>query len=512
MVEHGPHFGTESVASEEGEGEGIDLERIKELGGFVARAPRRHPLLAAAVFVIVASLGLTLAATMPSTYRASVKLLAQRNIAIRALTSQNEKLSQMEWESPTKGIQDMILRRENLVSLAKDANLVERSSQTRSASLRLKDRITTYFFGPISDEDKLKGMVYTLESRLSAETADDSSVLISAEWSNPNIAYDLVKLVQKNLEEARYDSDVAVINDSVAVLEEHAKQESAHVDAEIQAYQKTVAERLPPSMLRAPGVPARSAIVNGAPRTVSGLVAQEAPDLDAAMALEAKRQEIRNLETAHQRAVDTVRQQFVQAQLTLTPLHPTVIALQKELDAVSEAPAELTAARSDERALMAQIAARPTAAPTAAPANRPASSDTKVADKTADGGAAADPVPLPRADPNFDGQLRLAESKLAASIHSYEDAINRIDSARAELDIARAAYKHRFTEVTPAELPVRPKKPVTTTVAIGSLLGAVILALLFASLADYAKGTFIEPWQVRRALKVDILCELDRPS
>jgi uncharacterized protein involved in exopolysaccharide biosynthesis len=512
MVEHGPNFGTESVATEEGEGEGLDLERIKELGGFVARAPRRHPLLAALVFVTVAGLGLTIAATMPSTYSASVKLLAQRTIAIRALTSQNEKLSQMEWESPTKGIQGMILRRENLVALAKDANLVERSSQTRSASLRFKDRIMTYLFGPVSDEDRLKGMVYTLESKLSADTPDDSTVLITADWSDPNIAYDLVRLVQKNFEEARYDGEVAVINDSVAVLEEHSKQESAHVDAEIAAYQKTVAERLPPAMLRLPGAPARSPGAGGAPRSAAAaIVAQEAPDLDAATALEAKRAEIRALEAAHQHEIDGVRQQLVQAQLTLTPLHPSVIALQKQLDAVSEAPPELTAARADERALVAQIAARAPAAPApvAAPVYK-SPSENKTADAT--DAAVPEVVPLPRTDPQLDGQLRLAESKLAVAIRSYDDSISRIDSARAELDIARASFKHRFTVVTPAELPRKPKKPVTTMIALGSLLGAVVLALLLSSLMDYAKGTFIEPWQVRRALKVDVLCELDRPS
>jgi hypothetical protein len=244
MVEHGPQFRMESDAEE---GEGIDLERLKELGGFMVRAPRRHPLLAAIVFLTVAGLGLVIAATMPSTYRASIKLVVQRAFAIRALTAGNDKISQLEWESPTKGVQEMILRRDNLVALAKDANLVERSYQTRAAPLRLKDAITTYLFGAMSDDDKLKIMVYTLEAKLEADTPDDATVIINADWSNAAIAYDLVRLVQKNFEEARYDSDVAVINDSVAVLEDRAKQESAHLDAEIEAYQKTVAERMPPA-------------------------------------------------------------------------------------------------------------------------------------------------------------------------------------------------------------------------------------------------------------------------
>jgi uncharacterized protein involved in exopolysaccharide biosynthesis len=243
---------------------------------------------------------------------------------------------------------------------------------------------------------------------------------------------------------------------------------------------------------------------------VAGPGAQDAPDLNVAAALEAKRLEIRSLEDTHQHTMDAVRQQLVQAQLTLTPLHPTVIALQKQLDAVSEAPPELTAARSEERAMMAQIAPR-AAAPAPLPVAAPAVIRQAAESTTADAGTLA-PAPLPRADPTRDGPLRLAESKLSAAIHSYEDASARIDSARSELDIARATYKHRYTVVTPAELPLKPKKPVKAMIAIGSLVGAVLLALVLSSLADYAKGTFIEPWQVQRALKVEVLCELDRPS
>jgi len=501
-----PQYGTESADGDEGEAEGIDLQRVLQIAGFVTRAPRRHPLLAIVVFVTVASLGLALAAVTPNTYRASVKLQVQRSLAIRALTSTNEKLQQIEWESPTKDVQGMILRRDNLVALAKEANLVERFYQTRPASLRFKDKIMAYLSSPPSDDDKLKGMVYTLESRLTAEAPDDTTVIISVDWTNPAIAYELVTLVQKNFEEARYDSDVAVIKDSVAVLEEHAKAESAHVDAEIVAYQKTVAERVPAS--RTPGAAARAPGFSGV-RSAPGAGPAEVADLDAAKALEAKRMEISALEAAHQQAITTVRQQLVQAQLTLTPLHPTVMALQKQLDALSQPPPELAAAQADERALMAQIA--PPRPAVAAPAAAVAAPPRHVSEEIGDA-AAPEPPSAPRGDPNLDGPLRLAESKLTAAIHSYEDSIARIDSTRAELDIARAAYKHRYTVVTPAELPERPKRRMSMMIGVGSLVGAVVLALLLSALADFAKGTIVEPWQVPRALKVEVLCELDRPS
>ncbi len=510
MVERGPHFGMETQNAEAGEGEGIDVDRLREMAGFVARAPRRHPVLATVVFLVIASLGLTIAAAMPATYRASVKLLIQRSSAIRALTSANQQLQQMEWENPTKNIQEMIMRRDNLVALVRDANLTERVAQTRPAALRFKDAVMAQISGPMTDDDKQKAMVYTLETKLNTEVLpDEATVVISVDWSNPAIAYDLVTLVQKNFEGARYDSDVAVINDSVAVLEDHAKRESAHVDAEIAAYQQVVATRAVPSSTTRPmSAVAVARAPGGAVRTVAAGTFVDAPDPDLAKALEAKRAQIRSLEETHQRALDAVRQQLVQAQLTLTPLHPSVIALQQSMDAMSQPPPELAQARADERALMAQIA------PPRIAASAPASTAALAVHSesaTADGGAPEVP-PLPRADPTLDGPLRLAESKLTAAIHSYEDSINRIDAARAELDITRAAYKHRYTVVTPPELPKKPSKPTARLVAIGSVVGGFLLAMLLSALADLAKGTIQETWQIRRQLKVDVLCELDQPS
>jgi uncharacterized protein involved in exopolysaccharide biosynthesis len=111
-----------------------------------------------------------------------------------------------------------------------------------------------------------------------------------------------------------------------------------------------------------------------------------------------------------------------------------------------------------------------------------------------------------------DGQLQLAESKLASAIRGYEDALGRLDGAKVELEITRAAYKHQYTVVTPAELPNRPTKPTRQLVATGSLVGATILAILLATISDMLAGRILESWQIRRALKLDVLGELDKPA
>jgi hypothetical protein len=231
-------------------------------------------------------------------------------------------------------------------------------------------------------------------------------------------------------------------------------------------------------------------------------------------ALEEKRAQIKALEEAQRVGLDTLRQQLVQAQLTLTPMHPTVIALQHRVDAMSEPSPELAALRREERGLMAELVApRPTEPQSdsrSAPAVRPfRAGATTDASPLASGSAPL--TPLTQSALDRDGPLQLAQSKLAAAIRASEDAMARIDAARVELDINRAAYKHRYTVVTPAELPKKPKKATAQLVGVGSVLGGALLAILLAALLDFVEGSILETWQVRRRLKLDVLGELDRP-
>jgi uncharacterized protein involved in exopolysaccharide biosynthesis len=522
MVEQGPPFATEQAAPAEADAEGFDLEQARELAGFVVRAARRRPRLAVLTFATVAAVGLTVAATMPRTYNSQVKLLAQRSSAFRALSG-NQGLDPDE--NPTKNVAAMIMRRDNLVALAKDAHLVERFESTRPPALRFKDRMMQAVYGPPSEEDKLLGMVFTLERQLEVSTdeAKEANLTISVDWSNPRTAFDLVTMVQKNFLEARYDSEVAIINDSLAILEDHAKTELDKVDTELTAYQKLLVERAALSAANAKAT-ARSqgggGIVPIAPRVAApGSIAPVfIPDPEVAKALEEKRLQIRALEDARGRTIENLRQQLVEKQLTLTPMHPSIIALQQQLDVVSQTPPELAQLRSEERALMAQLVPpRPPPSggssgfSTATPPGLGARSPIGLAAALAVDAGAQEPT-LPVFDPNRDGPLQLQESKLGSAIRAYQDVLSRIDSARVEMDITRAAYKYKYTVVTPAELPKGPKKGTPRVVAISSVIGAFLFALLLAAGLDLAKGSILESWQVRRRLKLEVLGELDRPA
>jgi hypothetical protein len=522
MVEQGPQFAAEQASPAEADSGGFDLEQARELAGFIVRAARRRPRLTVATFVTVAAVGLTVSATMPRMYNSEVKLLAQKGSAIRALSG-DYRLDPDE--NPTKNVAAMIMRRDNLVSLAKDARLVERFEATRPPALRLKDRVTQVMSGPLSDEDKLLSMVFTLEKQLEVTTKEDeqkeANLTISVDWSNPRIAFDLVTLVQKNFLEARYDGEVAVINEGIRVLEDHAKTELDKVDVELTAYQRMLTERASLSAAaekEREREKAHPGLVPVLPRSTAGSGVATAlfiPDPEVTRSLEEKRMQIRALEEARQHAMEGVRQQLTQAQLTLTPMHPTVMALQQQLDTVSQTPPELAQLRSEERALMAQLVPpRPTAPMGSGGAVSPLGVRSPFAlgpaASGADGGAPESALMV--FEPNRDGPLQLEESKLGSAIKAYQDVMGRIDSAHVELDITRAAYKYKYTVVTPAELPKGPKKATAKTVAMGSLVGALLLALLLAAGIDLARGSILESWQVRRRLKLEVLGELDRPA
>lgn len=490
----------------EEEEEGLDLEGVKDRIAFVFHAPRRHPWLAACAFLVVSGLGVTVAITMPRVYNSTARLLEQKTAMLPALGNPNLSLRDGDF-GPTKDVGDVIRRRENIIELVKDSNLVERFYATRSPALRFKDRVTSRIFGPINEDDKMRAVVGTLEKKLTVES-DANSVTISVDWPEPNAAYTIVNLVQKNLVDARYDTEVAMIEDTIALLEDHGKDELDQLDSalsDLQAMQGPGGGKSAPS--DAPAAPAadqpRAGLAPVAPRRVA--VAAAAPDADLALALQEKRQQIKTFEDDRQRTLDGLKQQLMQAQLTLTAMHPTVVALQQKVDEFSQPSPELAHLKAEERAIVMQIAPIVDATPTSGGST--AAPRPIVAANGVGTAAAQNPV-IERENLS----LAAPRERLSRAIGRYQDVMARIDSAKLQLDISRAAYRYRYRVITPAEVSAAPKKPIAAIVGVVSVLAALLIALLAGAFADWSAGVILETWQVRRVLKLDVLSELDPPG
>jgi hypothetical protein len=493
----------------EDEGEGIDFEHVKEMVGFVLRAPRRRPLLAIGVFTIGAALGVTAAATMPRTYNSQVKLLAQSNFVIPNISGRS-----ISNDNPTKDLADQILRRDNIIALAKETDLAERHFASRSPALKLKDKLLA---GHMTPEDKLKAVVATLEKNVTV-TVQDSNVIIGVDWFQSQLAYDLVTAVQKNFQAAQYDGDVAMIRDTITMLQQHAQTEESAVDTELEEYRKFAAPppvpSVPPSAAPSAAPPMVRAPRYIPPRTAATAGAAPIPiDPDLAATLDEKRQQIKSIEAERQRSLEGLRGQLTQAELTLTPQHPTVITLQQKIAELSAPDPHLAELKAEERALLSSIAPPPLPKANNSGSNNSGGGTGGGTNPPPGLLGATDPTPPPPVStlgtPNEDPRAQLVRAKLEGAIRRYQDAVYRIDAANMELEILRTAFKYRYTVVTPAEVPLKPKKAVGPMVGVGSVIGSLLLALLLSAAVDLWSGRIIEEWQVRRALKLEILGEFD---
>lgn len=107
-----------------------------------------------------------------------------------------------------------------------------------------------------------------------------------------------------------------------------------------------------------------------------------------------------------------------------------------------------------------------------------------------------------------DPQIALARTRLVNAAQKYEELMGRVDAARMELDIARTEFKYRFTVIHPAEVPRMARKPNLLALLPGGLAVVLLFFLLVPAGVDFARGRFIEAWQVNRRLRLPVLAEL----
>jgi hypothetical protein len=116
----------------------IDVKQIADYVGFVVRSVGRHKFLAAGTFCLVLGLTVVASLVMPKTYYVQVKLLAQRNAVMRALSNPNTAVP-WDADAPTRAAAETVLRRDNLISLVTQTDLVNEWDRRRAPFLKFKD-------------------------------------------------------------------------------------------------------------------------------------------------------------------------------------------------------------------------------------------------------------------------------------------------------------------------------------------------------------------------------------
>lgn len=471
--------------------------RLSELGGLILRAPLRRRRLAGIVFVIAAITTTVAALFVPRVYAVDTKILTQRNLVMPSLGNPRRAVP-MDSDAPTRAAADVIMGRDNLVAIIQEADLVARWDADRAPVLRLKDRALAALRAPPTDDDKVRALVAILEKKLYVQ-ADDATIRIGVEWPDPRTAYAIVSLAQRNFLAGRSAVEVAVIGDTIAILNVEAGRQREAVDT---AFASVVALRreAPPkassaSSISSPAPVARRTTVTSTPAPPS--------DPQIASQLEEKRRAIRAIDDPRQQRIAELGALRSRLLMTYTEAHPEVRRADAELKVLSVEPPALQTLRQEEQALVAQLAAM------AAP-ERP-HTVVRYVPRAAASSSASIPAPPELPVCEDEPELASAKERLLVATRRYEDLMDRIDSARIELQTAQAAFKYRYVVVDPPEVPEKATRPNGAILVLGGLVLSAALAIFAAAAKDLTSGRFVEAWQVRRKLSLPVLAEVEEP-
>jgi len=453
----------------------IDFRHLGNLGGFVLRSVRRRKLLAAFTFLAVAAASLGALAVVPRTYHVETQLLAQRNSLMPALGNPGRAVP-FDADVPTRAAPEAVLRRDNLLSLMVQTDLLRQWSASRPVLGRAKDWLQSLLLDPPSDEERTTAMVEYLEHQLKVTTGDNT-ITISIDWPDAPLAYRLVDAAQQNFLEQRHGLEVSAIAETISILEGHAAKLHDDIEAALDEVTQAQANRTGRS---------RPAVATAAPPVRRDApeepVRFEGPELK--VLIDTKQRAINELEQFRRRRLAELQAELTHQRTIYADAHPNVQQLLQSIAALQQDSPQLQALRHDEADLVSRYEkVRPVEA--AALARRRSSTTASSSELAAE-------------DPGGE----IARTRLRFAMAKYDSVLERIDGARIELDTARAAFKYRYSMIRPPTLPKRPEKPRIPVMLMLGLAASVAFTFLVTTLADWRSGKVLEVWQLERTLAI----------
>jgi len=462
--------------------ESLDLQLLRDTLTLIVKAPLRRKKLALVIAGSVMLLGAVFGSRWKPTYQAEGSILVQRNVTLPNFADPSHPTQGSDFD-PVAGAPESIKGHENLVSIASQTHLTSKIHIPPASGQ-----------APLSEEDKLEIIAKIVDSRLTI-SIDGGIVAFAASWTDPQTAYDLVSAAIHNFLEARNAAEVSIILDAISLLEDHAQSEREGIDGAMDEFIRLKdgwsTGSVPGPMI--PGMPNR-------PRFIGA-----APDPDLARRIEEKKQQIREAEDERRRQLGELKTQMAGLLGTFTPSYPPVIALQRKIDALTEDPANLVALKNAERGLLGELSAKAAARAVA----RPMPLGAQMPAVALPHGS---PAPTSKQDLEIaDPESAMALSRVQNRIHKYEEYMDQVSAAKLQLDLARSAFRYRYSIHQPPEMPAQPKHSVGSIVGWGSAVLSLFLTLATTAALDLASGRFLHPWQVKRKLSLPVLGEVTRP-
>jgi len=481
----------------------FDHKQIREYFAFASGAIKRRGALGAAVVSCIMALAALTLAALPSTYHVEAKILAQRSAALAVRGDGQAAVAH------TRGAVETIRRRDNLVALIEATDLLDQWQAHRAPAQRFLDWARSLVHKPDADE-RMDNMVERLDKRLTAWTSDDT-VVIAIDWPNAQMAARLVDIAQQNFLEARHAQEITALAEEIAILESHAKRQRADVDDAVAALETLRGKQDAPEGA-AKGAPERAAKSTPEGAAKSTPAARRAPEprpeLEQVQAtLVAKRRALEDLEELRRRRLSEAQVHLAEERATYTDAHPAIIELQQTIAAL-QAPspqikslhADIAQLATEQEKLGGESAAHALSAPSA-------SSSARLA-------------PIPNDVLRLDDELRedrdpavvYARGRLRDTMEKYSALWDKVHAAQIDLETAQAAFKYRYSVITPAKVPRHPAKPNVMLILIASFIASLFGAIVIVVIADVRSGLLVERWQIERLLDRPILGEVALPQ
>lgn len=430
--------------------------------GFAIGAVWRRKGVAAALFLLAFAASYAFYYTRTPVYRVEAKVLAQRPQALPAA------VRPVFDDAPARSAWELIHRRENLIALVRQTNLLGDPGGTNAsprAGLReWLTRATAKGKGSgTAEKDPLNELVLVLDKRLVVQV-EEGTILIQLDWPDPQEAYALVQGALQNFLEARHLQEITAIEEVISVMRGRVALLRKEFDDITEGVRKH------PTRASRPNVPRT--------RPPSQELVRVQSTLDA------KRRAIQDVEEFRQRRLADLHAQLDQARNTLSDAHPTVVGLRQQIEALGKDSPQVEALRSEERKLSKDYAERAAREGATGPSSTPPALEVTSA-------------------PEEDQRVREARIQ-------YEQMNARLGSAEVERDAARAAFKYRYNVIWPPQVPTEPYGPNPFKILGAGLFLSLALAVATAVAPDIVRGRVVERWQVEKVLDLPVLAETNR--
>jgi uncharacterized protein involved in exopolysaccharide biosynthesis len=471
----------------------FDIASLRLAAGFPVRALRRRRSLAALLFGSLLALVALAIFAAPKHYVIETVFSAEKNFVMPALGNP-KRVIPGESDSPTRLASETVMKRANLLKIIEQTQLMSTYEALQSPLRKVYNAVTSLVGAPATESDKLDALLGLLEKRLFVNTAE-GVITIGIDWPDPDYGFRLVEAAQQNFFEQRHASEVSLIGESIGILEGHVAESQRAIQSALDEINAAMPKRAP---IKLP--------VATVTRPAAGSGAASPAVLALQSELRTKQQTIADLTSSRSQRLAALQQNLSELRGRYGSAHPDIRAANENIAALSQPSPQLAELRAEEAALRARLTALGATASSAATGVTSSSSSLEPTLAR----EAIERLSRINADSQEAPEITFAKSRLKIATGDYEEFLDRLEGARIELETARAAFKYRYSIISPARVPKKSSNMSLPLLVLGGMLFAALATVFAAVMLDIGGGKLVEPWQVERQLGVPVLAEVQR--